>query len=108
VEKAVGGIVLAEEPELFAVAYEAQVEQPDLDVMVVAPVLLQYDWYWDQLVQYYGDRMPPERPGTFSARVEGVISYNLGVVPIYATHDERSYYKGLNLVAEDELFKIEF
>jgi hypothetical protein len=108
VEKAAGGIVMAEEPELFAIAYEAQVGQPDLDVMVVAPVLLQYDWYWDQLVQYYGDRMPPERPGSFLGRVEVLIGYNNGIVPIYVTDDERSYYDGFNIVPEGELFKVEF
>jgi hypothetical protein len=39
--------------------YQAQVASPELDVMIVVPVMLQHDWYWDQLVPYYGDRMPP-------------------------------------------------
>ena len=56
---AVGGVVLTEKPELFTLVYQAQVASPELDVMIVLPVMLQHDWYWDQLVQYYGDRMPP-------------------------------------------------
>lgn len=56
---AVGGVVLTEKPELFTLVYQAQVASPELDVMIVVPVMLQHDWYWDQLLQYYGDRMPP-------------------------------------------------
>jgi len=56
---AVGGVVLTEKPELFTLVYQAQVASPELDVMIVVPMMLQHDWYWDQLVQCYGDRMPP-------------------------------------------------
>lgn len=52
IAKATGGFVLAEEPELFALVYQSQVAQPELDVRVFGPVMLQFDWYWDQLLQY--------------------------------------------------------
>ena len=108
VSKAAGGVVFAEEPQLFALVYEAQVASPELDVMVVGPVLLQHDWYWDQLARKYGDRMPSERPDNFFQRVQWVISLNLGVRPVYSTHNDRSYHKEFNMVPDGDLFRIEF
>ncbi|NQW19099.1 MAG: DUF2723 domain-containing protein [Chloroflexi bacterium] len=108
IAKAAGGVVLAEEPELFALVYQAQVANPELDVMVIGPVMLQHDWYWDQLVQYYGDRMPLERPDSFLQRVEWVVGMNLGIVPIYTTDDEREYYDGFNLIPDGDIFRVEF
>ncbi len=106
--KAAGGVVFAEEPQLFALVYESQVGNPELDVMVVAPLMLQHDWYWDQLVQYYGDRMPEERPAGFLDRVLNVMSWNLGVVPVYSTHNDRSYHREFNMVPDGELFRIDY
>ena len=108
IASAAGGVVLAEEPQLFALVYESQVGSPDLDVMVVAPLLLQHDWYWDQLAQYYGDRMPAERPGSFLDRVDSVVAQNLGLVPVYTTHDDKAYHDGFTLIAEGDLFRVEF
>ncbi len=108
VARAAGGVVFAEEPQLFSLVYQSQVENPELDVMVVGPLMLQHDWYWDQLIQYYPDRMPPNRPDTFEERVEWVIVFNLGVVPVFATHDDRGYYDNLNLVPDGDLFRVEF
>ena len=75
---------------------------------VVGPVMLQHDWYWDQLVRRYGDRMPSERPDRFIERVRRVMSLNLGVAPVYSTHDDRSYYMDFNMVPDGELFRVEF
>jgi|TARA_B100000959_G_scaffold285916_1_gene362378 hypothetical protein len=108
IANAAGGVVLAEEPQLFALVYEAQVNHPELDVMVIGPLMLHHDWYWDQLVQYYGDRMPADRPDVFLQRLEWVVIENLGLVPVYSTHDDRDYHKSFNLVPEGELFKVEF
>jgi hypothetical protein len=108
IARAAGGIVLAEEPELFALVYQSQVESPELDVMVVGPVMLQHDWYWDQLLQYYPDRMPSERPDGYIERLEWVIGESLGVMPVYSTHDDRDHHDGLNLVPEGDLFRVEF
>jgi hypothetical protein len=105
---AAGGVVLAEEPELFTLVFQAQVANPELDVMIVGPVMLAHDWYWDQLVQYYGDRMPPARPDGFLDRVESVVAHNLGIVPIYSTDDDRDHHDLMNLVPEGDLFKVEF
>ena len=106
--KAAGGVVFAEEPQLFALVYESQVASPELDVMVVGPVMLQHDWYWDQLVEHYGDRMPSERPDDFFERVQRVVGQNLGIVPVYSTHDDRSYHRGLNMVPDGDVFRVEF
>jgi len=103
-----GGVLLVEEPELFAFVYQAQVGNPELDVMVVGPGLLQHDWYWDSLVKYYGDRMPAEKPADFTARVGAVVAHNLGLVPIYAVTDDRYYYDQFNMVLVGDLFKIDF
>lgn len=108
IARAAGGVVLAEEPELFALVYEAQVGSPELDVMVVGPVMLQHDWYWDQLVQYYPERMPSERPDTLLRRLEWVVAESLGVVPIFTTHDDRSYHKSFTLVEDGDLFRVDF
>jgi len=102
------GVLLVEEPELFAFVYQAQVANPELDVMVVGPGLLQHDWYWDSLVKYYGDRMPAEKPVDFTARVGAVVAHNLGLVPIYAVTDDRYYYDQFNMVLIGDLFKIDF
>jgi len=105
---ATGGVLLVEEPELFAFVYQSQVANPELDVMVVGPGMLQYDWYWDSLVKYYGDRMPAEKPGEFADRVGAVVAHNLGLVPIYAVTDDRYWYDQFNMVPVDDLFMIEF
>lgn len=106
--KAAGGVVFAEEPELFALVYESQVASPELDVMVVGPVMLQHDWYWDQLAAHYGDRMPSERPDNFSERVQWVMSLSLGVRPVYSTHADRPYHETFNMVPDGDLFRIEY
>ncbi len=106
--RAAGGVVMAEEPELFALVYQAQVEDSNSDVMVVAPVMLNHDWYWDQLVQYYPDRMPPEPLDSITNRFESVVGYNLGLVPVFTTHDDRGHHDRLNLVEDGDLFRVEF
>jgi len=112
IARATGGIILAEEPQLFALVYQAQVANPELDVMVVGPIMLHHDWYWDQLVRYYGNRMPSERPPTFEQRYEWLLALNLGNVPIYATHDDRDYHEAYSLIpvdiAEGDLFEVEY
>lgn len=108
IQRASGGVVFAEEPQLFALVYESQVAHPELDVMVVGPVMLQHDWYWDQLVREYGDRMPSERPDDFFQRVQWVMSLNLGVAPVFSTHDDRSYHEDFNMVPDGDLFRIEY
>jgi hypothetical protein len=108
IARAAGGIVFAEEPQLFALVYQAQIEDPELDVMVVAPIMLFHDWYWDQLVQYYPDRMPSNRSGSVRDRFESVVGYNLGIVPIFTTHDDKNHHDGLTLVIDGDLFRVEF
>jgi hypothetical protein len=108
IQRAAGGVVFAEEPQLFALVYESQVARPGLDVMVVAPVMLQHDWYWDQLVRQYGNRMPSERPDDFFQRVQWLMSLILGVAPVYSTRDDRSYHQDFNMVPDGDLFRIEF
>jgi hypothetical protein len=103
-----GGVLLVEEPELFAFVYQSQVANPELDVMVVDPAMLQYDWYWESLVKYYGDRISAEKPAAFTARVGAVVGHNLGLVPVYAVTDDRYYYDQFNMVLVGDLFKIEF
>ena len=103
-----GGVLLVEEPELFAFVYQSQVANPELDVMVVGPAMLQYDWYWESLVKYYGDRISAEKPAAFTARVGAVVGHNLGLVPVYAVTDDRYYYDQFNMVLVGDLFKIEF
>ena len=93
---------------MFALVYQSQVANPELDVMVVGPAMLQHDWYWDSLVKFYGDRMPSERPDSFLQRVEWVVGLNLGNVPLYATHDDRDWYKGFNKVPDGDLFRTDF
>ena len=57
--------------------------------LIFGPLMLQHDWYWDQLVQFYGDRMPPVRSDGFFDRVESVIAQ-------------------LNLVTLGDSFKVEY
>ncbi|MDG0867197.1 protein O-mannosyl-transferase family [Candidatus Lucifugimonas marina] len=108
IAKAAGGVVFAEEPELFALVYQAQVADPELDVMIVGPFMLGHDWYWDQLVQYYGDRMPTERPALYEDRMAWIVDYNHGIVPIYSTHDDRDHHDIFNLVTDGDLFRFEY
>ena len=108
VAEATGGILFAEEPQLFALVYQAQVANPELDVMVVGPSMLQHDWYWDSLAKFYGNRIPSERPASFLQRFEWVVGLNVGRIPIYATHDDRFYYEGFTLVPDGDLFRVEF
>lgn len=105
--RAAGGVILAEEPQLFVLEYQAQVGSPELDAMVVGPNMLQFDWYWDQLVKYYGNRMPSERPEAFADRVAWLVALNIGVVPVFSTHDDRVYHEEFDLVeVADDLFEV--
>ena len=56
--------------------------------MVFGPVMLHFDWYWDQLLQYYGDKMLMEIPDYYFGRVEAVVACILGIEPIYSTDDD--------------------
>ena len=90
------------------VRLQSQIANPEMDVMVVGPGMLQYDWYWDSLVKYYGDRMPAEKPPEFTDRISAVVAYNLGSVPVYAVTVDRYWYDQFNTVPVDDLFMIEF
>ena len=108
IAKAAGGVVFAEEPELFALVYQAQVADPELDVMVVGPLMLSHDWYWDQLVRYYGDRIPDTRPATYEDRLAWIVDHNHNVVPMYSTHDDRDHYDIFNMVADGDLYRFDY
>ncbi len=107
IELASGGLVLAEEPKLFPLVYESIVGSPDDDVMVVGPVMLEFDWYWDQLAAAYPDRVPGQRPDGYSTRLQAIVGHNLGLVPIFSTDNDRSHYDSFGLVEDGELFRVE-
>jgi len=52
--------------------------------------------------------MLSNRPGSVIDRFESVVGYNLGIVTIFTTHDNNKYHEGQTLVAEDDLFRVEF
>ncbi len=73
---------------MFGLVCQSQAAQSELGVMVFGPVMLQFDWYWDQLLQYYGDKMLMEIPDYYFGRVEAVVACILGIEPIYSTDDD--------------------
>lgn len=70
-------------------------------------VMLQFDWYWDQLAAAYPDRVPGERPDGYSTRLQAIVGHNLGLVPIFSTDNDRSHYDSFGLVEDGELFRVE-
>jgi hypothetical protein len=57
--------------------------------LIVDLLMLQHDWYWDQLVHFYGDRIQTVRSDGFFDRVDSVVAH-------------------LNLVTVGDLSKVEY
>jgi hypothetical protein len=78
-------VILASDSErVFSLWYQTYLGDSERDVMVVSVPHLQFDWYWDDLRRQYPDRVPPELPAGFDARVDALIAHNLGVTPVFA------------------------
>tara|TARA_A100001037_G_scaffold213410_1_gene191264 strand:- start:490 stop:720 length:231 start_codon:yes stop_codon:yes gene_type:complete len=76
--------------------------------MVFGPVMLHFDWYWDQLLQYYGGKLPMEIPDYYFGRVEAVVACKLAIVPMYSTDDNRNHHGNLKLAQEGEFFGFDY
>jgi hypothetical protein len=80
-----GSVILAADSQrVFSLWYQAYVAQPEADVLVVSLPHLQFDWYWRDLHRQFADRVPPEPPAGFDARIDRVIAHNLGQTPVFA------------------------
>ncbi len=102
-----GALVLArEDADVFPLWYQREVKAPGSRVMVVAPPLLQYQWYWDQLRQREPGRVPAVDPGAWEARLLALVEANLGAHPVYLTYEEPLLTERYSVVSEGVVYRV--
>lgn len=96
-----GSIVITRtEQSVFSLWYQAYVGDPERSVMAVSAPHIQFDWYWDDLVEQFPERMPETRPEGLQLRVLSIIDHNLGINPIYEADAPAETFPELQLVEE--------
>jgi hypothetical protein len=95
------------EQTVFGLWYQAYVAEPEQDVMPVSVPHIVFDWYWDDLVEQFPDRMPAQRPDGLQPRVIAIIDHNLGINTLYDADATGASFPELNFVEDGVLRRIE-
>ena len=102
-----GALVLArDDAVVFPLWYQREVKEPGSRVMVVAPALLQYQWYWDQLREREPGRVPSVDPGGWQARLLALVEANLPSHPVYLTYEEALLKEKYEMVSEGVVYRV--
>ena len=95
------------ENSVFSLWYQSYVAEIEQKVMPISVPHIVFDWYWDDLVIQFPERMPATRPESMQDRVLAVIDHNLGINPLYEADAGMTALPGLRLVEDGILFRIE-
>jgi hypothetical protein len=95
------------ENSVFSLWYQSYVAEIEREVMPVSVPHIVFDWYWDDLVVQFPERMPTTRPESMQDRVLAIIDHNLGINPLYEADAGMTALPGLQLVEDGILFRIE-
>ncbi|MCX8250230.1 MAG: DUF2723 domain-containing protein [Dehalococcoidia bacterium] len=95
------------ENSVFSLWYQSYVAEIEQKVMPVSVPHIVFDWYWDDLVIQFPERMPTTRPESMQDRVLAIIDHNLGINPLYEADAGMTALPGLRLVEDGILFRIE-
>ena len=95
------------ENSVFSLWYQSYVAEIEQKVMPISVPHIVFDWYWDDLVIQFPERMPATRPESMQDRVLAIIDHNLGINPLYEADAGMTALPGLRLVEDGILFRIE-
>ena len=95
------------ENSVFSLWYQSYVAEIEQKVMPISVPHIVFDWYWDDLVIQFPERMPATRPESMQDRVLAIIDHNLGINPLYEADAGMTALPGLQLVEDGILFRIE-
>ena len=95
------------ERSVFSLWYQSYVAETAHEVMPVSVPHIQFDWYWDDLIEQFPERMPVARPTGIQDRVLAIIDHNLGINPLYEADAGATAFPGLRLVEDGVLSRIE-
>ena len=103
-----GSIVFTRtERSVFSLWYQSYVAETERSVMPVSVPHIVFDWYWDDLLDQFPERMPDTRPSGLQDRVLAIIDHNLGIVPLYDSDATSDTFPELSLVEDGVLMRIE-
>jgi len=103
-----GSIVFTRtEQSVFSLWYQSYVAEVEQKVMPISVPHIVFDWYWDDLVVQFPERMPATRPESKRDRVLAIIDHNLGINPLYEADAGVAALPGLRLVEDGVLLRIE-
>jgi hypothetical protein len=92
---------------VFSLWYQSYVAETEQEVMPVSVPHIVFDWYWDDLVVQFPERMPATRPENIQDRVLAIIDHNLGINTLYEADAGMTALPGLRLVEDGVLLRIE-
>jgi len=95
------------EHSVFSLWYQSYVAETEQEVMPVSVPHIVFDWYWDDLVVQFPERMPATRPENIQDRVLAIIDHNLGINTLYEADAGMTALPGLRLVEDGVLLRIE-
>ncbi|MDP6821683.1 MAG: DUF2723 domain-containing protein [Dehalococcoidia bacterium] len=103
-----GSIVFTRtERSVFSLWYQSYVAETERAVMPVSVPHIVFDWYWDDLVDQFPERMPDTRPSGLQDRVLAIIDHNLGINPLYDSDATGETFPELRVVEDGVLMRIE-
>ncbi|MFP6680446.1 MAG: DUF2723 domain-containing protein [Dehalococcoidia bacterium] len=96
-------VIARTDKTVFSLWYQAYIADRQHAVMPVSAPHIVFDWYWDDLVTQYPNRMPENRPEGLQLRVLAIIEHNLGINSIYEADAPAEAFPELQLVDDGVL-----
>ena len=96
-------VIARTDKTVFSLWYQAYIADRQHAVLPVSAPHIVFDWYWDDLVTQYPNRMPENRPEGLQLRVLAIIEHNLGNNSIYEADAPAEAFPELQLVDDGVL-----
>lgn len=86
-----GSILLSsEENHAFSLWYMTMAKEKDRNIAAIAVPLLQFDWYWKNISEWYPQRFQPNGPTDIPKALATIIEHNQGKSKIFFTYIDQS------------------
>ena len=86
-----GSIILSsEENHAFSLWYMTMAKEKDRNIAAIAVPLLQFDWYWENISEWYPQRFQPNGPTDIPKALATIIEHNQGKSKIFFTYIDQS------------------
>jgi len=92
--------------EVFAIWYGHYIERLGPRVSVIVAPLLQYDWYWETLVQQNPGRMPSSMPEGYEERIIDIVKKNVYSRPVYLNYEDGSVKNRFTLEPVEHVYRV--